>query len=94
MTKKEKRQCMSKLRCSNHSLALKCGDIKTCKLTKDFVQNVMKLKTKFISSQTFSQLDDEELFIKLMTNNCVILGKLLPFIRACFEIRRILGVGL
>ena len=46
--------------------------------------------------QTFSQLNDKEFFIKLImtSNNCLILGKLLPFIRACFEIRRILGVGL
>ena len=106
---------MSKLRCSNHSLVLKLGDIKNCKLTKLCPKcNETEDKIHFISScalfdtvrkkfiqeiieidQTFSQLDDEEFFIKLMTNNnCLILGKLLPFIRACFEIRRILVVGL
>ena len=56
---------------------------------KKFIQEIIEI------DQTFSQLDDEEFFIKLMTNNnCLIVGKLLPFIRACFEIRRILGVRL
>ena len=109
MTKREKRQCMSKLKCTNHSLAievgrhkklqinerlcLKCNEIEDCQIfdtvREKFIQEIIEI------DQTFSQLDDEEFFIKLMANNnCLILGKLLPFIRACFEIRRILGVGL
>ena len=107
---------MSKLRCSNHSLATEVGRhkklqvnerlcpksneieedihfISSCALfdtvRKKFIEEIIKI------DQTVSQLNDEEFFIKLMTNNnCLILGKLLPIIRACFEIRRILGVGL
>ena len=56
---------------------------------KKFIQEIIEI------DQTFSQLDDEEFFIKLMANNnCLVLGKLLRFTEACFEIRRILGVGL
>ena len=56
---------------------------------KKFNQEIIEI------DQTFSQLNDEEIFIKLMTNNnCFILSKLLPFIRASFEMRRILGKGL
>ena len=116
VTKREKRQCMSTLRCSNHSLAIEVGRHKKlqvndrlcpkCNEIKDEIHFISScalfdtVRNKFIQEiieidQTFSQLDDEEFFIKLMTNNnCLILGKLLPFIRACFEIRRILGVGL
>ena len=48
---------------------------------KKFIQEIIKI------DQTFSQLNDEEFFIKLMrNNNCLIPGKLLLFIyRACFE---------
>ena len=116
VTKTEKRQCLSKLRCSNHSLIIEVGRHKKlqvnerlcpkCNEIEDEIQFISScalfdtVRKKFIQEiieidQTFSQLDDEEFFIKLMTNNnCLILGKLLPFIRACFEIRRILGVGL
>ena len=56
---------------------------------KKFIQEIVE------TDQTFSQLNDEEFFTKLITNNnCLILGKLLPFVRACFGIRRILDVGL
>ena len=56
---------------------------------KKFIQEIIEI------DQTFSQLNDEEFSIKLITNNnCLIPGKLLPFIRACFEKRRIFGVGL
>ena len=84
----------------NERLCQKCDEIEVeihfisnCALfgtvRKKFIQKISEM------DQTFSQLDDEEFFIKLMTNNnCLILGKLLPFIRACSEIRIILGVGL
>ena len=84
----------------NERLCPKCNEIEdeihfisSCTLfdtvRKKFIQEITEI------DQTFSNLDDEEFFIKLMTNNnCPIPGKLLPFIRACFEIRKILCVGL
>ena len=79
----------------NERLCPKCNEIEddSCALFDTVRKKFIKETTDI--DQTFSQLNDKEFFIKLMTyNNCLILGKLLPFIRACFEIRRILGIGL
>ena len=83
----------------NERLCPKCNEIEdeihsisSCTLfatvRKKFIQEIIEIDKKF------SQINDEEFFIKPITNNnCLILGKLLPFIRVCFEIRRILDVG-
>ena len=84
----------------NERLCPKCNEIEdeihfisSCALfdtvRKKFIQEIIEI------DQTFSQLNDEEFFIKLTTNNnCLILSNLLPFTRACSEIRRILSVRL
>ena len=108
---RRKRQSMSKLRYSNHSLAIETGRHKKievhnrlylkCNVVEDEIHFLTKCKVfdttkqKFLKElvaidSAFSNLDYDNLFTKRMTNNnCLIVDKLIPFITACFEIRRI-----
>ena len=107
VTKGEKLQHMSKLRCSNHSLGIEVGRHKKSQINERLCpkcNNEIEDEIHFISScplfdtvrkkfiqeiietdQTFSQLNDEEFFTKLMTkiivsskvNYCLSLGLVL-----------------
>ena len=102
---------MSKLSCSNYSLAIETGRHKKievdnrlclkCNVIEDEIHFLTKCRVfdttrqKFLkdlvdNDSAFSKLDHYNLFTKLMTsNNCLVVDKLITFITACFEIRRI-----
>ena len=80
----------------DNMLCLKCGVVEDeihsgtkCRLFDTRRQKLLKELVDIESA--FSKLDHDNLFTELMTsNNCLVIDKRIPFITACFKIRRIL----
>ena len=102
---------MSKLRCSNHSLAIETGRHKKievdnglclkCNVIEDEIHFLTECRVfdttreKFLKDlvdidSAFGKQDHDNFFTNLMiSSNCLVIDKLMPFITACFEIRQI-----
>ena len=51
--------------------------------------NTIMVEDPVETDSAFSKLDHDNLITKLITShNCLVIDKLIPFITACFEIRR------